>query len=58
MAGEFATSVGFSAALDLIDLAEAFIHIQFSYLWRMGGGFPLRLLRFLIGVYGGPGSFW
>ena len=36
MAGEFATSVGFSAASALIDLAKAFEHIQFPYLWRMG----------------------
>ena len=57
MAGEFATSVGFSAALALIDLDKAFEHIQFTNLWRMGvkHGFPLRLLRFRIGVYGGPG---
>ena len=35
MAGEFATSVGFSAALALIDLAKALEHIQFPNLWRM-----------------------
>ena len=36
MAGEIATSVGFSAASALIDLAKAFEHIQYTYLWRMG----------------------
>ena len=53
---EFATSVGFSAASSLIDRAKAFEHIQFSYLWRMEvkHGFPLRFLRFLIGLYGVP----
>ena len=52
MAGVFAFSVSFSAASALIDLAMAFEHIQFSDLWRMGvqDSFPLRLLRFLIGV--------
>ena len=56
MAVEFATSVGYSAASALIDLTEAFEHIQFHHLWRMvvTDGFPLRLLWFLIGVYGGP----
>ena len=55
MAGEFATSVGFSAAQALIDLAKAVEHIQFSHLWRMGvtHDFPPRLLWCLIG-YGGP----
>ena len=56
MADEFATSVGYSAASAFIDLTEAFEHIQFHHLWRMvvTDGFPLRLLWFLIGVYGGP----
>ena len=37
MAGEFATSVGFSAASALLDIAEAFEHIQHPYLWSMEG---------------------
>ena len=51
MAGEPATSVGFSAALALIDIAMAFEHIR-----KMGvkRGFPLRLLRFLIGAHRVP----
>ena len=59
MAGEFSTSVGFSAASPLIGFAEAFEHIQFHCLWRMEEKhrFPLLLLRFLIGVYGGPRLF-
>ena len=56
MAGEFATSVGFSAVSALIDLAKAFEHIQFPHLWRMEvqHGFPLRLLR----CVRRPGSSW
>ena len=36
--------------------SRRFEHIQFLYMWHMGvkRGFPLRLLHFLIGVYGGP----
>ena len=55
MAGELATSVGVPAASAVIDLAKAIEHIQFPCSWKMGvkHGFPLRLLRFLIGVCGG-----
>ena len=53
MAGDFATSVGFSAASALIDPAKELEHIQCPHLWKgVKHGFPLRLL--LIGVYGWP----
>ncbi len=56
LAGEFARATGQAAASSLIDLKKAYERSVHPYLWRMGTKhlFNLRLLRFLIALYGGP----
>ncbi len=47
---------GPAAASSLIDLEKAYEHVTHPFLWRMGVKhmFNLRLLRFVIVLFGGP----